>query len=120
MAAGKNLQEKKRNNCVAVIGDGAITGGMAYEAMNNAAYINSRVIVILNDNGQVSIYKLFDFLLFVLLFSYILVFLTRNAVTGISSHWSALSGRGDSRWCFVGIYISSLNRKNFQGYKRRR
>merc|ERR1711871_1165454 len=34
MAAGKNLQEKKKNNCVAVIGDGAITGGMAYEAMN--------------------------------------------------------------------------------------
>ena len=28
---------------------------MAYEAMNNAAYINSRVIVILNDNGQVSL-----------------------------------------------------------------
>ena len=55
MAAAKNLQEKKRNNCVAVIGDGAITGGMAYEAMNNAAYINSRVIVILNDNGQVSL-----------------------------------------------------------------
>ena len=55
MAAAKNLQEKKKNNCVAVIGDGAITGGMAYEAMNNAAYINSRVIVILNDNGQVSL-----------------------------------------------------------------
>ena len=55
MAAAKNLQEKKTNNCVAVIGDGAITGGMAYEAMNNAAYINSRVIVILNDNGQVSL-----------------------------------------------------------------
>lgn len=55
MSAGKNLLMKKRNNCIAVIGDGAITGGMAYEAMNNAAYINSRVIVILNDNGQVSL-----------------------------------------------------------------
>lgn len=52
---GKNLLSKETNNCIAVIGDGAITGGMAYEAMNNAAYINSRVIVILNDNGQVSL-----------------------------------------------------------------
>ena len=40
---------------VAVIGDGAITGGMAYEAMNNAAYLNSRIVVIYNDNGQVSL-----------------------------------------------------------------
>ncbi len=55
MSVGKNLLNKERNNCIAVIGDGAITGGMAYEAMNNAAYINSRVIVILNDNGQVSL-----------------------------------------------------------------
>jgi 1-deoxy-D-xylulose-5-phosphate synthase len=55
MSAGKILQNKAKNNCIAVIGDGAITGGMAYEAMNNAAYINSRVVVILNDNGQVSL-----------------------------------------------------------------
>jgi len=55
MSVGKNLLNKPTNNCIAVIGDGAITGGMAYEAMNNAAYINSRVIVILNDNGQVSL-----------------------------------------------------------------
>jgi 1-deoxy-D-xylulose-5-phosphate synthase len=55
MSVGKNLLSKSRNNAIAVIGDGAITGGMAYEAMNNAAYINSRVIVILNDNGQVSL-----------------------------------------------------------------
>jgi len=55
MSVGKILQNKEKNNCIAVIGDGAITGGMAYEAMNNAAYINSRVIVILNDNGQVSL-----------------------------------------------------------------
>jgi 1-deoxy-D-xylulose-5-phosphate synthase len=55
MSVGKNLQDKKSNNCIAIIGDGAITGGMAYEAMNNAAYINSKVIVILNDNGQVSL-----------------------------------------------------------------
>lgn len=55
MSVGKILQNKPKNNCIAVIGDGAITGGMAYEAMNNAAYINSRVIVVLNDNGQVSL-----------------------------------------------------------------
>ena len=55
MSVGKNLLNKPENNCIAVIGDGAITGGMAYEAMNNAAYINSKIIVILNDNGQVSL-----------------------------------------------------------------
>lgn len=40
---------------IAVIGDGAITGGQAYEAMNNAGYLKNRMIVILNDNGQVSL-----------------------------------------------------------------
>jgi 1-deoxy-D-xylulose-5-phosphate synthase len=55
MSVGKNLLGKPINNCIAVIGDGAITGGMAYEAMNNAAYINTKVVVILNDNGQVSL-----------------------------------------------------------------
>lgn len=55
MSVAKSLQGKRRNNCVAVIGDGAITGGMAYEAMNSAGYLNSRMIVILNDNGQVSL-----------------------------------------------------------------
>eukprot|EP00168_Porphyra_purpurea_P002279 TRINITY_DN1262_c0_g1_i2.p1 TRINITY_DN1262_c0_g1~~TRINITY_DN1262_c0_g1_i2.p1 ORF type:complete len:804 (-),score=311.28 TRINITY_DN1262_c0_g1_i2:1-2268(-) len=48
-------QAGKNNECIAVIGDGAITGGMAYEAMNNAGYLKNRVIVILNDNGQVSL-----------------------------------------------------------------
>lgn len=40
---------------VAIIGDGAITGGQAYEAMNNAGYLKNRMIVILNDNEQVSL-----------------------------------------------------------------
>ena len=44
-----------RAHPIAVIGDGAITGGMAYEAMNNAPYLNSRVIVIYNDQPQVSL-----------------------------------------------------------------
>jgi 1-deoxy-D-xylulose-5-phosphate synthase len=38
------------NNCVAVIGDGSMSAGMAYEAMNNAGSLGSRLIVILNDN----------------------------------------------------------------------
>lgn len=54
MAVAFDLQGRQRNS-VAIIGDGAITGGMAYEAMNNAAYLNSRVIVVYNDNGQVSL-----------------------------------------------------------------
>lgn len=40
---------------VAIIGDGAITGGQAYEALNNAGYLKNRMIVILNDNDQVSL-----------------------------------------------------------------
>jgi 1-deoxy-D-xylulose-5-phosphate synthase len=55
MSVAKSMLGKRRNNCIAVIGDGAITGGMAYEAMNSAGYLRSRMIVILNDNGQVSL-----------------------------------------------------------------
>lgn len=40
---------------IVVIGDGAITGGQAYEAMNNAGYMKNRMVVILNDNEQVSL-----------------------------------------------------------------
>jgi 1-deoxy-D-xylulose-5-phosphate synthase len=40
------------NNVIAVIGDGAMTAGMAYEAMNNAGAMDSRLIVILNDNDM--------------------------------------------------------------------
>ncbi|MGA0171848.1 MAG: 1-deoxy-D-xylulose-5-phosphate synthase, partial [Pelagibacteraceae bacterium] len=40
------------NNVVAVIGDGAISAGMAYEAMNNAGALKSKLIVILNDNDM--------------------------------------------------------------------
>ena len=41
-----------RNNVVAVIGDGAMSAGMAYEAMNNAGSLKSKLIVILNDNDM--------------------------------------------------------------------
>lgn len=55
MSVAKSMLQKRKNNCIAVIGDGAITGGMAYEAMNSAGYLKNRMIVILNDNGQVSL-----------------------------------------------------------------
>ena len=49
MAVARDLSGDKRN-VIAVIGDGAMSAGMAYEAMNNAGAMNSRLIVILNDN----------------------------------------------------------------------
>jgi len=55
MSIAKSMLNKRQNNCIAVIGDGAITGGMAYEAMNSAGYLKNRMIVVLNDNGQVSL-----------------------------------------------------------------
>jgi len=54
MAAGRDHKGRK-NNVIAVIGDGAITGGMAYEAMNHAGFLDKNMIIILNDNQQVSL-----------------------------------------------------------------
>ncbi|KAI8032512.1 hypothetical protein LOK49_LG01G02155 [Camellia lanceoleosa] len=54
MAVARNLLGKK-NNVISVIGDGAMTAGQAYEAMNNAGYLDANLIVILNDNKQVSL-----------------------------------------------------------------
>nr|AEZ53173.1 1-deoxy-D-xylulose 5-phosphate synthase [Rosa rugosa] len=54
MAVGRDLKGKN-NHVVAVIGDGAMTAGQAYEAMNNAGYLDSDMIIILNDNKQVSL-----------------------------------------------------------------
>ncbi|MEA2967400.1 MAG: 1-deoxy-D-xylulose-5-phosphate synthase [Alphaproteobacteria bacterium] len=51
MAVARDL-EGKPNHVIAVIGDGAMSAGMAYEAMNNAGAMNSRLIVILNDNDM--------------------------------------------------------------------
>jgi len=51
MAVARDLQGEQ-NNVVAVIGDGAMSAGMAYEAMNNAGAMNSRLIVVLNDNDM--------------------------------------------------------------------
>jgi len=51
MAVARDLAGNS-NHVVAVIGDGAMSAGMAYEAMNNAGAMNSRLIVILNDNDM--------------------------------------------------------------------
>ena len=51
MAVARDLN-KESHNVVAVIGDGAMSAGMAYEAMNNAGAMDSRLIVILNDNDM--------------------------------------------------------------------
>ena len=51
MAIGRDFKGEK-NNVIAVIGDGAMSAGMAYEAMNNAGSMDSRLIVILNDNDM--------------------------------------------------------------------
>jgi 1-deoxy-D-xylulose-5-phosphate synthase len=50
-AVGSDLQETG-NRAIAVIGDGAMTGGMAYEALNNAGAMDNKLIVILNDNDM--------------------------------------------------------------------
>ena len=51
MAVARDL-EGKNNSIISVIGDGAMSAGMAYEAMNNAGAMDSRLIVILNDNDM--------------------------------------------------------------------
>lgn len=51
MAAARDLHGGK-NNVIAVIGDGAMSAGMAFEAMNNAGALDARMIVILNDNDM--------------------------------------------------------------------
>ena len=51
MAVARDLAGKQ-NNVIAVIGDGAMSAGMAYEAMNNAGSMDSRLIVVLNDNDM--------------------------------------------------------------------
>lgn len=53
MAVARDLKDSEsKQNVIAVIGDGAMSAGMAYEAMNNAGALNSRLIVILNDNDM--------------------------------------------------------------------
>jgi 1-deoxy-D-xylulose-5-phosphate synthase len=50
LRSGDDLQGRKDNHCVAVIGDGAFPSGIVFEALNNAHTLNSNMLVILNDN----------------------------------------------------------------------
>ncbi len=52
MAVARDLGVDPHRHIVAVIGDGSLTGGMAYEALNNIGHGGRRVIMVLNDNGR--------------------------------------------------------------------
>ncbi len=52
MAVARDAGVDPHRHIVAVIGDGSLTGGMAYEALNNLGHSRRRVIIILNDNGR--------------------------------------------------------------------
>ncbi|MDX2378306.1 MAG: 1-deoxy-D-xylulose-5-phosphate synthase [Acidimicrobiia bacterium] len=52
MAVARDLGVDPHRHIVAVIGDGSMTGGMAYEALNNIGHSGKRVIIVLNDNGR--------------------------------------------------------------------
>jgi 1-deoxy-D-xylulose-5-phosphate synthase len=52
LAAARDAGRDPHRHIVAVIGDGSMTGGMAYEALNNLGHSRRRVVIILNDNGR--------------------------------------------------------------------
>lgn len=52
IAAANHINGEPNKKVIAIIGDGAMTGGMAYEAMNNAGYLKKNLIVVLNDNDM--------------------------------------------------------------------
>ncbi len=52
MAVARDSGADPHRHIVAVIGDGSMTGGMAYEALNNIGHTSRRVIIVLNDNGR--------------------------------------------------------------------
>src|SRR5258708_31638047 len=52
MAVARDLKGDDDRNVIAVIGDGAMSAGMAYEAMNNAGSVKSRLSVVLHDNDM--------------------------------------------------------------------
>lgn len=52
MAVARDINQEPDRKVIAIIGDGAMTGGMAYEAMNNSGIIKSDIIVVLNDNNM--------------------------------------------------------------------
>jgi len=52
MATALRLRHEDHRRVVAVIGDGSMTGGMAFEALNNLGHSQARVLIVLNDNGR--------------------------------------------------------------------
>ncbi len=52
MAAASELQGESERNIVAIIGDGSLTGGLAFEGLNNAGNLKNNLLVILNDNNM--------------------------------------------------------------------
>src|SRR5215213_3906276 len=52
LAVARDAGTDPRRHIVAIIGDGSMTGGMAYEALNNIGHSGQRVIIVLNDNGR--------------------------------------------------------------------
>ncbi len=52
MAVARDAGANEHRHIVAVIGDGSMTGGMAYEALNNIGHSRRRVVIVLNDNGR--------------------------------------------------------------------
>ena len=52
IAAANKIKGEDYKKVIAIIGDGAMTGGMAYEAMNNAGFLKQNLIVVLNDNNM--------------------------------------------------------------------
>ena len=52
LAAGFDLTGHEHRQVVAIIGDGSMTGGMAFEALNNLGHYGQRAVIILNDNGR--------------------------------------------------------------------
>lgn len=52
LAKAKELTGKATDNVIAVVGDGALTGGMCWEALNNIAAGNRNVVIVVNDNGR--------------------------------------------------------------------
>jgi 1-deoxy-D-xylulose-5-phosphate synthase len=52
MAVARDVGASSHRHIVAIIGDGSMTGGMAYEALNNIGHAGRKVIIVLNDNGR--------------------------------------------------------------------
>ena len=52
IAMGMHRRGEDDRHVVAVLGDGSLTGGMAYEALNNLGHAGTRVVIVLNDNGR--------------------------------------------------------------------